>query len=279
MKKFLLIVFLCTLFTLPAFSAAWQIQEARNYYTKGQYEQALSSINSAINSSSSNDPEAYKLRLNIYMKLGSEKYLNEELNDVNTLLKLTNNKALYDARGHINLQLGNYEQAYKDFCSSLDKNNAKSTITANTGFITIAQDVKAPISIRISALDMIAYIYKVNDKTNDALAAVMKMVQLIALLPENDPIWANKNMSKEDGLNNLRNSFKEKLAQGNALAVEFYEGLFKYAIGNKELGEKIINGVINECASRYGTTQANELRSMFNYVKKALDNGLPNNTL
>lgn len=278
MKKFLMISFICVMLNLPSFAASWQIQEARDYYAKGQYEQALKSVTNAINSSSSNDPSAYQLRMDIYIKLGVDKNLKYALEDVNKLIKLTNIKSLYKTRGYINIGLGNYEQALQDFGNSLEKGVPNSTRDANTGFITIAQDVKAPLNARISALNMIGYIYEKNGKYNDSIAAIMKSVQLIALAPETDPVF--KNNSKETIIKQIKtNILQQQVPYTDVLDKEVFEGIFEYCMGNKELGTKIANGAINEAVSRGNSTKANKLRTMFNYVKKALDNGLPNNTL
>lgn len=55
---------------------------------------------------------------------------------------------------------------------------------------------------------------------------------------------------------------------------EIAHGEIEYAMGNKELGLKIINGVLNEIKSTENINTYNSAKSDVDYVLKVLNTGL-----
>ena len=277
MKKLLIIIALLCL-SIPTFGASWQIQEAREYYAKGQYNQALNAITTAINSSNYEDVESYKIRADIYLKLNDKV---NAIKDLTSAINNSNDKSLYLKRAYLYLSINEFEKAFYDFGSSMQKGNGESTRSANIGYIKIAQNVKAPIYVRVQALEMISAIYAYNNKLEEQTAAIMKMVQLIALAPENDMVFVKViEKPKSQAIVEIKKSIISSF-DNNPVLNEIFEGWYEYAIGNKELGNKIINGTINEYQRRNpnDTKRIMLLKNLTNAVKNSIDNGLPNNSL
>lgn len=277
MKKLLIIIPLLCL-SIPTFGASWQIQEAREYYAKGKYNQALNAITTAINSSNYEDVESYKIRADIYLKLNDKV---NAIKDLTSAINNSNDKSLYLKRAYLYLSINEFEKAFYDFGSSMQKGNGESTRSANIGYIKIAQNVKAPIYVRVQALEMISAIYAYNNKLEEQTAAIMKMVQLIALAPENDMVFVKViEKPKSQAIVEIKKAIISSF-DNNPVLNEIFEGWYKYAIGNKELGNKIINGTINEYQRRNpnDTKRIMLLKNLTNAVKNSIDNGLPNNSL
>lgn len=271
MKKTLMIILSLLMFIGTVYAASWQIQEARSYYSNGQYNKALTSINSAIASSSNNDPEVYKLRLNIYLKL--KDYTNA-LKDVNKLIELTNNYEYYYKRADIYLAMENYEAALKGYCDALCsvKNNAvggKMLKRTGQALTNIARSTKASYPVRIQALEVLSGIYGKFDDFNNGIACLMKMCQLIFLIPDNDPLITPE--KKKEMISRMDFS---KMKMENGIHTELFVALGEYAKGNKEQGLKIGKGVLGELTSRKAI-EAGKMTELFYYVIKVLDNGIP----
>jgi len=275
-KLFLLIV--TTLIMLPVYSASWQIQEARYLYAQGQYNQALKLITDSINSSTYEDVESYKIRADIYIKLNQKV---NAINDLTLAINNSNDKSLYLKRANLYLSIEEYEKAFNDFGSSMEKGNGESTRNANIGYIKIAQNVKAPTYVRVQALQMISAIYSHNKKLEDHIAATMKMVQLVILAPENDVVFVKViGMPKNQAIPEMKKIIISTF-DNDPVLIEIFEGWYEYTSGNKELGNKIINGAINEYQRRNPneTRRIMLLKNLTNAVKNSIDNGLPNNSL
>lgn len=290
MKKLCIITFLFTLTILPVFSASWEIQDARNYYANGQYSQALKSVSNAISGINSNDPIAYNLRAKIYQKMNSPvSAINDLTKELEILTKKEspNNetvKQIFEAlntRGDLYLKTNNYQNAIDDYIGifkyPLNK-NIINTVEKNLKKIVNNKDI--PAGYRITSASYISQIYEglYGVDSIEAIATIMKIIQIGANANENDILFANS--SKEEMLKITRERLEEDYTSNkdqnrqNMMGREIAHGEIEYAMGNKELGLKIINGTLNEIKSTENINTYNSAKSDVNYVLKVLNTGL-----
>lgn len=283
MKKLCIITFLFTLTILPVFSASWEIQDARNYYANGQYSQALKSISNAISGINSNDPIAYNLRAKIYQKMNSPvSAINDLTKELEILTKKEspNNetvKQIFEAlntRGDLYLKTNNYQNAIDDYIGIFKYPLNKNIInTVEKNLKKIANNKDIPAGYRITSAGYISQIYEglYGVDSIEAIATIMKIIQ----------IGANaNNSSKEEMLKTCRERIDEFYTSNKnqnrelLLGGEIAHGESEYAMGNKELGLKIINGALNEIKSTENINTYNSAKSDVDYVLKVLNTGL-----
>jgi len=275
MKK--LLVILCTLFiTTAAYAAAWQLSQAKTEYSKGQYAQALKTIDSAISSSNYTEAEAYKLRAQIKIKMNNHA---SAIEDLTTAINEDPTAEMYKIRAWANLKVGNYEQAYDDAMKIITV-GGKSYI--RDGIIcmqAVINNNNTPAYVKYDAYDTFAKIgQKVCGRSSvEFMIPSFRSYQVIANASENDKIF--EKTPKNELIEMLRNKFKvpntkrdpnrrilidnstypakeiyaddlsevpKELSYQERLSIEMTSGLLEYALGNKELGKKIVNGSINE---------------------------------
>lgn len=270
MKKFLLIVSFVLLSLLPAFSAAWEIQQARHEYTQGAYSKCLNTLNTAIANSSYKDSEMYRLRGLVYMKLNSPV---SAIKDFDVVIELNPSVEIYEKRAYTHLKIRDYNNALMDFCKTIDKSNKGEL--AVKGFKIIANDSNIPIDVRWDAYD---YLSKFNQGrygkgSAEHVIPMCKMLQLVVNLNENDKIFENK--SKKELIEEARANFANRQNKSEDFDVnmgaEIALGYFEYAIGNKESGKKIVYGVINELKARDPNGDWAEFEQDAIKIFKALD--------
>ncbi len=291
MKKLCIITFLAfTLTILPVFSASWEIQDARNYYANGQYSQALKSISSAISGINSNDPIAYNLRAKIYQKMNSPiSAINDLTKELEILTKgeSPNNetvKQIFEAlntRGDLYLKTNNYQNAIDDYIKIFKYSPNKNMINiVEKNLKKIVNNKDIPAGYRITSASYISQIYDglYGVDSIETIATIMKIIQIGANANENDILF--KNSSKEEMLKTCRERIDEFYTsiknqnREHLLGGEIAHGESEYAMGNKELGLKIINGALNEIKSTENINTYNSAKSDVDYVLKVLNTGL-----
>lgn len=250
MKKFLLITSLMFLSLAPAFSAAWELQQARQEYTQGAYKKCLSTLNTAIANSTYKDPEMYRLRAKTYMKMNSPV---SAIKDFDVVIDLKPTPENYNERAYANLKAQNYDNAVNDFSKTIDKTNKGKY--AIKGLKIIANDNNISLDYRVAALYYLSCCYEgLYGKTStECMISNFKIAQFIANADENDEIFKEKSKTKKEIIDEFRKKVSERTVEEDEACIlgeEIAQGYFEYALGNKELGRKIVYGAINEMKSR-----------------------------
>ena len=274
MKKILLTISLITLTLCPVFSASWEIQQARQEYAQGAYSKCLATLNAATTHGSENDVELYKLRAQAYMKLNSPI---SAIKDFDKAIELRPTWELYEQRGFANLKAKKYNETLEDFIKIIEVGDRSLGVTfvkeKVKNFKIIVNDNATPLAIKYQALQAIADINKAiyGNGSAEHLIPQLKIVQLIANLDENNKIFEKQ--SKKEFIEELRqdsykkNSSESEYSMGREAAI----GYFEYAVGNKELGKKIVYGVINEWKTRESDEYDKVIENDAVKIFKALD--------
>lgn len=285
MKKLCLTVLALCLFTLPTFSASWEVQDARKYYTNGQYSQALKNITSAIEGSNSNDPVAYDLRAKIYLKMNSPV---SALKDLTKAIEILDNNGVYESetvykifelankKGDIYLQQKDYDKALIEYCYVISNkkyipnlNRDKAIFIRDTSEKNLKNFINnktIPDFPRTTAAYFLSLFYEgyYGTSSKKYIAAGVKLLQIIANADENCEYFAQK--PKEKVMAEFKSNFYS--------SEEWLQGLYEYAIGNKVTGMKIVQGVLNETKARDGVNSYNEIKEYVDYILNVLDNGI-----
>lgn len=263
MKKVLVI--LCTLFiTTAAYAAAWQLSQARTEYSKGQYAQALKTIDSAISSSNYTEAEAYKLRAQIKIKMNNHA---SAIEDLTTAINEEPTAEMYKIRAWANLKVGNYEQALDDTYKILELDGKGYWKDVFICWQSIVNNNNTPAQVKFDVYSSLSRVEKNvcgNGSIEQSIPAfrafreyanaggdVEKLRnQFKVPNTKRDPnrrilIDNSTYPAKEIYADDLSEVPKE-LSYQDRLSLEMSSGLLEYALGNKELGKKIVNGSISE---------------------------------
>lgn len=284
MKKTIILVLSLLLLTSATFAAAYQIQEARTLYSKGDYNTALKTVSEAIKTTSKNDVAAYTLRAEIYEKMNKTQ---EAINDLTTAIKLnSNNVSLYMSRGELYYSLEKYEDAINDFIKgTMNFNNTQAFDRVKK----MVDDEDVPLKDRVNAAIALCnrYDHAGKDFIDEYTMSCIKMIQIIASADPNDEFFDLQ--SKTDKLNNVKSGVQKNLASysedGNATSIiehaksEIFYGYVEYAMGDKAKGQKIAKGAIKEFLTRYPEAAAYSisLQQFSGKLKNVLDYGLSYN--
>lgn len=248
MKKILMSFLFLFVFPNFSYAASWEIQQARQEYAAGNYTKALKTITHAVETDSNLNIEAHKLRAKIHLKL-NDKY--SAIEDYTAVIEIQPDAEMYIKRARLCAQVKSDSLALKDITRSVSSLGDKRNVVIDE-LKAIANDSEISTKVKMSALSGLNSIYKnmYGRESLEAFIPLCRKVKLAAYANEDDEIFIEANMSKQEFLDSMinlpRKESNGKMSQRYLLVLELKCGYFKYASGDKELGLKIINGALSE---------------------------------